>query len=710
LVSAGNPKYPNLKGTGAVVYFFDNCVETSNGSTIEALGTTLGQFLNMIRYDNGMLVPQVDLVGHSMGGLIVRSYLSGILANGVIAPPVYPRVRKFIQIGTPNFGSFLAANSSFITQFGAQSAELIPGNAFLWRLATWNQRGDDLRGVDAIAIVGNAGWELNGLATKFPNLSDGVVSTTSASLGFVPSTYAKDPSRTRVLPYCHIDSTSLAGLFIYCSGSGIANVDHAPETGAIVLSFLESTPDWASIGPPAQTANGGAYFALENAAGTQYTELSTVSPLGFGQVLGSNLLSGEVDAFFYSEFISGTGSFQAVSITNQMTTCGPFSVAGGYFSLFLCKFPPVISSIGPLLPGAAKVVQSGTTITINGAGFGAQQCALCGVTASNPQPMTLQVSSWSDTSIQAFLPSTYESIARIGVTTAAGADAINIMAAHPTKFGVFRSSAAFLEDSNGSGAYDAGIDRFIASFTGPGGFKTGDYPVVGDWVGDGRARVGIYRQTTGEWFLDLNNNGVFDSGDVPVALPGSSATYRFGGVTGDLPVVGDWFGTGKSCIGVFRSGFFWVLDLNCNGAFDGTDAGQDAAFPFGGVSGDVPVVGAWTGAQTRVGVVRKYAPAGVPIGNPFFWVLDAGDPNSGGLPANHQPDYPRCFAFGGLAGDVFIAGDWYGSGISSGAVYRSGLWVLDPAIPGAPQPDHLLTPLTFNYGGASTDVPVAGRW
>jgi hypothetical protein len=100
----------------------------------------------------------------------------------------------------------------------------------------------------------------------------------------------------------------------------------------------------------------------------------------------------------------------------------------------------------------------------------------------------------------------------------------------------------------------------------------------------------------------------------------------------------------------------------------------------------------------------------VPIGNPFFWVLDAGDPNSGGLPANHQPDYPRCFAFGGLAGDVFIAGDWYGNGVSSAAVYRSGLWVLDPAIPGAPQSDHLLTPLTFNYGGASTDVPVAGRW
>ena len=32
--------------------------------------------------------------------------------------------------------------------------------------------------------------------------------------------------------------------------------------------------------------------------------------------------------------------------------------------------------------------------------------------------------------------------------------------------------------------------------------------------------------------------------------------------------------------------------------FDNTPA--DAFFPFGGLSGDVPVVGAWTGGKTRV--------------------------------------------------------------------------------------------------------------
>ncbi|HEY3841443.1 MAG TPA: hypothetical protein VGL72_32955, partial [Bryobacteraceae bacterium] len=191
----------------------------------------------------------------------------------------------------------------------------------------------------------------------------------------------------------------------------------------------------------------------------------------------------------------------------------------------------------------------------------------------------------------------------------------------------------------------------------------------------------------------------FDIGDL---------TYSFGGLAGDMPFVGDWMGTGKSCIGIYRSnGSLWLLDLNCNGSFDNTPA--DAFFPFGGLAGDVPVVGAWTGGATRVGVVRKYAPGGVPIGNPFFWVPDAGAANAGNQPANHPADVARCFAFGGLAGDVFLTGDWYNNGTSMAGVYRAGFWVLDAALPGAPQINHVAG-LAFGYGGSPGDVPVVGKW
>jgi hypothetical protein len=264
-----------------------------------------------------------------------------------------------------------------------------------------------------------------------------------------------------------------------------------------------------------------------------------------------------------------------------------------------------------------------------------------------------------------------------------------------TRAGVFRSGAAFLEDSNGNNAYDISADRYIPNFTGPGGFVTGDLPVVGDWTGDGHAKVGIYRASTGTWYLDVNNNGVLDAGDF---------TYHFGGVSGDQPFVGDWNGLGKACIGLNRAGFLWILDLDCNGAFD---ASIDAVFPFGGQSGDVPVVGAWTGSTTRVGVVRKYAPAGIPQGDPFFWILDGNPANAGSLPQNHQPGY--AFAFGGLAGDVFVTGDWYGTGTSAAGVFRTGLWVLDAALPNAPQSSHVTGP-TFGYGGSTGDIPIPGKW
>jgi uncharacterized protein (TIGR03437 family) len=405
------------------VYFFDNCVEQSvNGSTIEALGLTLGQFLNMVQYAGGALVPQVDLVSHSMGGLIARSYLAGLQANGSLSPPFNPRVRKFIEIATPNFGSFLAANYSDLLANGTQAAEMVPGSSFLWSLGTWNQRGDDLRGVDALAIIGNAGyWKSSIFATtQLNNASDGVVSFTSASLNF-----ARDPSRTRILQYCHIGPDSAAYSSIDCSGKGgIANVNEAPETGQIILSFLAGTSAWQSVGFANQTQFGGGYFTLENAAGTQYTPFSSVS-------LGSvPFTSGWTNTIFYNEFVSGTGTFSATSTANQTTTCGPFTATGGTFSTFRCKFNPVIYSVGPLLSNVSGwVVTSGGNITISGVGFG-QKCSACQVLAY-PGPVALQVSSWSDAAIVASLPSAFNGIAEVVVQAAAGSDAINFMASPP---------------------------------------------------------------------------------------------------------------------------------------------------------------------------------------------------------------------------------------------------------------------------------------
>jgi len=118
-----------------VVYFFDNCVECpAPDCTIEELGNVLGQVLGLIKYDNGVLVSQVDLIAHSMGGLIVRSYLSGKQdTSGVFAPLSNPRVRKTIFIATPHFGSYQADSSlASLDVFAAnQLNEMNPGSPFL---------------------------------------------------------------------------------------------------------------------------------------------------------------------------------------------------------------------------------------------------------------------------------------------------------------------------------------------------------------------------------------------------------------------------------------------------------------------------------------------------------------------------------------------------------------------------------------------------
>jgi hypothetical protein len=146
-----------------------------------------------------------------------------------------------------------------------------------------------------------------------------------------------------------------------------------------------------------------------------------------------------------------------------------------------------------------------------------------------------------------------------------------------TKIGVYRSGAWYL-DNNGSGAWDGcGVDTCLPNFGGLGE----DMAVVGNWNGDinRKEKIGIFR--AGQWFLDLNGNGAWDG-------CGTDACYASFGMAGDIPVAGDWTGTGTAKIGVFRAGQ-WFLDLNGNGAWDG--CGTDACFDSFGMTGDDAVAG-----------------------------------------------------------------------------------------------------------------------
>jgi len=145
------------------------------------------------------------------------------------------------------------------------------------------------------------------------------------------------------------------------------------------------------------------------------------------------------------------------------------------------------------------------------------------------------------------------------------------------KIGIYKSGLWSL-DWDGDGVWEGGsIDRSITL----GGSRY--VPVVGDWNGSGSDKAGVYnsRRRRPVWKLDFDGNGVWDKklGDRNIKL----------GATGDVPVVGDWGGTGSTKIGVFSHGI-WQLDFDGNGKW--TERSADRLFVVG-QEGDIPVPGRW---------------------------------------------------------------------------------------------------------------------
>ena len=96
-------------------------------------------------------------------------------------------------------------------------------------------------------------------------------------------------------------------------------------------------------------------------------------------------------------------------------------------------------------------------------------------------------------------------------------------------------------------------------------------------------KVGTFRPGDGTFYLDATGNGHWDGCDVDRCLQI--------GMLNDIPRVGDWNGSGTSKVGVFRpsDGNFY-LDYNGNGIWEG--CAIDRCLQIG-LDGDIPVVGKW---------------------------------------------------------------------------------------------------------------------
>jgi serine-aspartate repeat-containing protein C/D/E len=250
---------------------------------------------------------------------------------------------------------------------------------------------------------------------------------------------------------------------------------------------------------------------------------------------------------------------------------------------------------------------------------------------------------------------------------------------------------------------EEGVKHFVRF-----GMRNG-IPVTGDFNGDGITDVGFFYG--GEWFIDLDDNGQWDQGDLWAKL----------GHEGDLPVTGDWDGDGKTDIGIF--GRAWPGDPSAIRHEPGLPAPEntkvgpkknvpprtdEAALGFRtlkhtskgdyradvidhvfhyGTPGDIPVTGDWhgTGVHT-IGLFYKGR-----------WLLDS---NGDGKWTETDHDFQY-----GADGDQPVVGDFNGDGIDELGVYRAGTWYVDT------NNDRVLDARDKLFElGAPGDVAVVGDW
>ncbi len=239
----------------------------------------------------------------------------------------------------------------------------------------------------------------------------------------------------------------------------------------------------------------------------------------------------------------------------------------------------------------------------------------------------------------------------------------------------------------------------------------------GDYDGDLKADLSIFRPSEGNWYIQRSTNGFFGmhwglgtdkpapadydgDGKMDIAVwreaPATQAQFfifnsadntvrveNFGQTGDDPSVVGDWDGDGKADIAVYRENaavggqsFFFYRGSQNN------PNGNTTFLPWG-LHSDRPARGDFDGDG-------KFDAAVFRPSDTFWYILQS---------SNSQPRFQQW----GLATDRIVSSDYDGDGRTDIAVYRpsNGFWYILNSTNGS---------FTFRQWGLSTDAPVPGDY
>jgi hypothetical protein len=376
-----------------------------------------------------------------------------------------------------------------------------------------------------------------------------------------------------------------------------------------------------------------------NFPGCSFEETRTI--FGNGAITNNQFSYTGSPLSFAGTFTSATTVTGTYQITNEVTACGTFTQTGTWNAT-----PPKLDIMGNV--GLAGVFLNYGTGT--------------GVSDANGNYIIPVDAGWSGTVTPSkpgylFIPNSRSYTNVLSDQTGQNYIAHPPGTGGPDTTGVFRPSngVIFLKNKNDTGIADIALNYGLP----------GDYPVVGDWDGNGTVTIGIYRN--GTFYLRNENTNGF-----------AEIVSAFG-QAGDQPIAGDWNHDGVDTIGVYRpsNGQFMLSNSNSGGT-------ADATFFLGNV-GDVGIAGDWDGdGFDTTGVFR-----------PSNGVIFLKNSNTDGF-ADIALNY-------GLPGDKPVTGDWDHNGDDTIGIYRNGTFYLRN------ENTNGFAEIVFGLGNPG-DMPIAGDW